>query len=185
MSEEDKKEKFDLYALKRKINKEKRVLRNKILGTDTVDGSSMMRTYTEATKTRRALKVEFFNSKSKASKYGDDTSIETFVYDILDEIGVKYIKQKAIRIHNVDAYLPEFNTIIQIHGCYYHGCPTCYLVPKNNIQRKNIEKDRKANQTFEKEGHILVEIWEHEIKNEPEKVKERLVEKFLKYEKTI
>jgi DNA mismatch endonuclease (patch repair protein) len=180
LSDEKKEEKFDLYALKRSMNKKRRELRNSIIGTDTVDGSSMMRTYGEATKTRRALKVQFFNSKSKASKYGDDTSIEVFVYNILDEIGVEYIKQKAIRYHNVDAYVPDYNTIIQIHGCYHHGCPECYLVPKNNIQRKNIEKDKAANVLFEKEKHILMEIWEHEILNDPEKVKERLRSNFSK-----
>jgi hypothetical protein len=28
--------------------------------------------------------------------------------------------------HYVDGYCPETNTIYQFHGCFFHGCETCY-----------------------------------------------------------
>lgn len=175
-----KKKDDDLYALKRKMLKEARALRNKVIGNDEVDGSTFQRNYTEATKTKRALKIQFFGSKSKSSKYGDDTSIETFVYDFLNEKEIKFIPQKAIRFSNVDAYLPDYNTVIQLEGCYWHGCPKCYPQgPKNNIQRKNIEKDKVSSQHIKEAGHHLIEIWEHDIKERPDLVKEKLIEVLL------
>jgi G:T-mismatch repair DNA endonuclease (very short patch repair protein) len=174
MPKKPKDEKPDLYSLKRKLNKQKREIRNKILGTDTVDGSSMQRFYSEATKTRRALKIEYFGSKSKASNYGDDTSIEKFIYDLLNEWNIEYKPQKAIRYINVDAMLPAYNTVLQINGDYWHCHPKLYPEPKNNIQRKNIEKDKVALDIIKKAGHHLIEIWEDDIKKRPELVSEKL-----------
>lgn len=171
-----KKEKsFDLYANKRKIQKEVRKIKNQILGTDTVDGSTFQRFYGEATKTRRALKIEMFGSKSKASKYGDDTSIEKFVEEILIESGVEFKKQKAIRYINTDYYIPSLELAIEVCGDYWHANPKLYPKPKNNIQRKNIEKDRISKEIIRGEGISRLEIWEDDIKNKPELVKEKLL----------
>jgi DNA mismatch endonuclease (patch repair protein) len=173
-----KSEKNDLASIKRNILKEKRKLRAKILGVDEVDGNTMQRVYGEFTKTRRALKVEFFGSKTKASgTEGEDTSIEKFVEQVLIESGIKHVKQKAIRYINVDMFLPDHGVVIQVHGCYWHGCAKCYPAgPKNNIQRKNIEKDKVANDIVEKAGFRLFEIWAHEIQENPEDVKRRITE---------
>ena len=139
-----KEKKNDLYALKRRMLKKKRELRNKILGTDTVDGTSMQRFYSEATKTRRAFKIEHFGSKSKASAtQGKETSIEKKCKQLLDKIGVQYKEQKQIRYINVDFFLPEYNLAIECNGEYWHCDPVIYPAgPKNKIQVKNIEKDR-------------------------------------------
>lgn len=172
-----KNDKDDLYAMKRKMLKEKRMLRNQILGTDTVDGTSMQRFYGESTKTRRALKIEFFGSKSKASATeGEETSIERFVREILEEANVSFKEQKAIRYVNVDFFLLEQKAVIQVHGCYWHACTKCYPDgPKNDIQRKNIEKDVVANQFIADAGYKLIEIWHHEINEDPDAVKERII----------
>jgi DNA mismatch endonuclease (patch repair protein) len=172
------KPKNDLAAIKRNILKEKRKLRAKILGVDEVDGNTMQRVYGELTKTRRALKVELFGSKTKASGTdGEDTSIEKFVEECLIEAGLNFKKQKAIRFINVDMFLPDHNIVIQVHGCYWHACSKCYPAgPKNNIQRKNIEKDKVANEIIEKAGYKLFEIWAHEIEENPEDVKRRISE---------
>lgn len=176
-----KKDQNDLYGLKRQILKQKRELRNSILGTDTVDGSSMQRFYGELTKTKRALKIELFGSKSKASATeGEETSIEKFVREILEEAKVNFKEQKAIRYVNVDFFCPDVKAVIQVHGCYWHACSKCYPAgPKNDIQRKNIEKDVVANQFIEEAGYKLVEIWHHEINEDPEAVKERILKEVL------
>ncbi|CAB3984321.1 probable DNA polymerase-like [Paramuricea clavata] len=35
--------------------------------------------------------------------------------------------------HYVDGYCPETNTIYQFHGCFFHGCKTCYDRDKINM----------------------------------------------------
>lgn len=176
MSHKKKEDKDDLYALKRKILKEKRILQNKIIGNDTVDGSTFQRFYGESTKTRRALKIELFGSKSKASKYNDDTSIEKFVEDILVEAGVKFVKQKAIRYINVDFFLPDTNIAIEACGDYWHANKNLYSKPKNEIQRKNIIKDEVSKKILFDSRINRLEIWEDDIKKRPELVKEKLLE---------
>lgn len=175
MEKKSKENKNDLYSAKRKILKEKRVLRNKIIGNDTVDGSTFQRFYGESTKTRRALKIEMFGSKSKASKYGDDTSIEKFVENILIENKVEFKKQKAIRFINVDFFVPSKNLVIQVNGDYWHCNPKLYPEPKNNIQRKNIEKDRVATKIILDGGFNLLEIWESDIKEDPAAVEQKVL----------
>ncbi len=170
------KKKPDLYAEKRKILKEKRKLMNRVLGTDEVDGKTFQRNYGDLVKTRRAIKVEIFGSKSKSSKYGDDTSIEKFIEELLIENNIKFVKQKQIKTLNVDYSIVDKKIALQINGCYWHVCPVCYIDgAKNNIQRKNIEKDKVAHEIIKQAGYELLEIWEHEIKNDPLNVKEKIL----------
>lgn len=167
----------DLYKTKRRLQREKRDIRKRVLGinedhTDT----SMQRIYSEATKTRRALKVELLGSKSKASAtQGEETKIETFVREVLEKQDLKFIEQKAIRYINVDFFVPDIGLVIQVHGCYWHACEVCYPQgPKNITQKKNIEKDNQANEIIEGKGFHLLDIWEHEIKENKEKTRERI-----------
>lgn len=166
------KEKTDLYAMKREILKKKRQLRNSILGTDTVDGSSMQRVYGEATKTRRALKIQFFGSESKKSgTKGKDTSIEIKFKQILDDLNIEYIEQRAIRYINTDFFLSEYNLAVECNGEYWHVDPTVYPNgPKNNIQRKNIEKDKISKEIILGKGINRLVIWEKEF-NDTESLK--------------
>ena len=167
----------EIYKLKRRYQREQRELRKQALGIqEDHRDSSMQRIYTEATKTKRAMKVELFGSKSKASgTEGEETSIEGFVRKILEEFEIKFIEQKQIRFINVDFFVPDLKLVIQVHGCYWHACPTCYPNgPKNKTQRKNLEKDKQANEIIVEAKFELMDIWNHEIKNSPEEVKKRI-----------
>lgn len=163
----------DLYKQKRELLKQKRELRKKIMGRDG-EKSSMQRVYGEKTKTVRAIKVEMFGSKSKASGTdGQETSIETFVKDCLVENGLKFVEQKAIRFVNVDFFLPEFNLVIQAEGCYFHVCPKCYPKgPKNQQQIRFLEKDKQSEEIVLGAGYKLLKIWHHEIIEDAERVKQ-------------
>ncbi len=183
MSDDEKKEKFDLYAVKRQMLKQKRVLRAEIIGVDTVDGGVMMRNYTEATKTRRALKVQMFGSRSKKSKYGEDTSIEVKFETVLKNNNIEFVPQKAIRFINTDFFLPKYNLSVEVNGDYFHANPKLYPVPKNNIQVKNIEKDRRSKEIILGEKIHRLVIWETEF--ETEELVSRLEKRFLQFLTTI
>lgn len=178
-----KKELGDLHLLKRRLQREARDVRKKALGIDEDHtDTSMQRTYGEATKTKRALKVELFGSKSKASATeGKETSIEAFVREILQEFETEYVEQKAIRFINVDFFLPVQNLAIQVHGCYWHCCDVCYPSgPKNQTQRKNIEKDKQADGIVLDKNINLLHIWEHEIKKFPDQTRKKIIENISK-----
>lgn len=180
--------KNDLYALKRSFLKKKREARNKILGTDIVDGTSMQRVYSEATKTRRAIKIEHFGSKSKASATkGQETSIEQKCKQLLDSLSLEYSEQKQIRYINVDFYLPKYNLAIECNGEYWHCDPVIYPNgPKNNIQRKNIEKDKKSEEVVLSKKINRLVLWEKDF-NDLESLEKKIISflSFLSEQKEI
>lgn len=136
----------------------------------------MQRVYDEATKTRRAIKIEAGLSKSK----GEETSIEKFVEDFLVELGIPFKKQKRIRYINVDFFIPSINLVVEIHGCYWHACPKCYPAgPKNDIQKKNILKNERMEEFVSEAKYDLFIVWDHDIKNNPEELKKNLKESIL------
>lgn len=40
-------------------------------------------------------------------------------------------QEAVVRGAKVDGYAPETNQVFEIHGCYYHGCPSCYKHNRN------------------------------------------------------
>lgn len=66
----------------------------------------------------------------------------------------------------VDGYEAETNTIYQYHGCYWHGCTTCYPNRTENHFRlagrqmyEVREKTRRTTNTLRQAGYTVVEIW--------------------------
>jgi len=63
--------------------------------------------------------------------------------------------------------------VVFIHGCFWHGCEVCgRRIPKYNTGfwhakiYKTIERDQKNLVELQKLGFQVLEIWEHEIKND-------------------
>ena len=97
--------------------------------------------------------------------------------------------EKRLTINNntykVDGFCEQNNTVYEYHGCFYHGCPTCYR--PNIINNKN-QKDMgtlNKNTTEKREmiksaGYKYVEVYECQLKNNKE------LQKFVKkYNKEI
>lgn len=86
------------------------------------------------------------------------TNIELKVKEQLDYYGIRYIQQKHIndgdRNYYLDFYLPEFKTVLECNGDYWH----------NKEERK--QRDKMLKQYVESTGRKIVFIWEHEINDE-------------------
>lgn len=86
------------------------------------------------------------------------TNIELKVKEQLDYYGIRYIQQKYIndgdRNYYLDFYLPEFKTVLECNGDYWH----------NKEERK--QRDKMLKQYVESTGRKIVFIWEHEINDE-------------------
>ena len=57
-----------------------------------------------------------------------------------------------------------------VDGCFWHGCPKCYIRPKSSqdywdakIQR-NRQRDAKINKELKAIGWTPLRIWEHQVK---------------------
>jgi len=61
-----------------------------------------------------------------------------------------------------------------VHGCFWHRCPVCDLpLPKTNADfwrrkfERNVERDRLNRKELESMGWRVLEVWEHEIRDDP------------------
>lgn len=101
-----------------------------------------------------------------------DTSIEIQVQNILNENNIPFEKHKIIpdllsgelKYHKFDIVLSESKTLIEVNGCYWHGCSICYKNP-NERQIKKINRDKGMRKEILNSDWKLIEIWEHDLIN--------------------
>ena len=100
-----------------------------------------------------------------------DTKIEKMVFDYLDKIGVKYKKHHIIKdlltntpyeFHQFDCVIESKKIIIEVNGCYWHGCPKCYPKP-NEKQIEWIKRDKEIKDLIDRSDWKIVYIWECEL----------------------
>ena len=77
---------------------------------------------------------------------------------------------------------------IFVDGCFWHGCPEHYTCPVRNAAfwrrkiKRNLSRDRKANQNLADLGWSVIRIWEHEIPQDLDSVVRR-VQRLVKDER--
>ena len=82
--------------------------------------------------------------------------------------GGEHCIQTNLRPIYVDGYDEQTNTVYQFHGCYHHGCPTCYkeVLHFNNsahpdrTHREVNEATRETTEALRAQGYRVVERWE-------------------------
>lgn len=100
-----------------------------------------------------------------------DTTIELKVRKWLFSQGFRYRKNVATLPGKPDIVLKKYNTIIFIHGCFWHRHPNCpkASIPKSKTEywvnkfEKNIERDHQNIQKLEKYGWKVIVIWQCQI----------------------
>lgn len=66
-----------------------------------------------------------------------------------------------------DIVLPVRRVAVFVHGCYWHGCPRHFTVPRNNRRwwldkiARNKERDRRKAARLRRQGWCVVTVWEH------------------------
>lgn len=116
--------------------------------------------------------------KRKHPEFGTSKLEQDFAKNFLEGLGVKYIWQfEAKEIKRFfDYYLPEHRILIEVDGDYYHsyGLVREEMSP---MQKKNQRVDREKDNWAALHSIPLIRIWEHDIRNNPYKVKEMLKER--------
>jgi DNA mismatch endonuclease, patch repair protein len=85
---------------------------------------------------------------------------------------------------------PEFvysaaRLVVFVHGCWWHGCPEHYKPPKTHRgywRRKlarNLERDRLNKADLVAMGWRVLEVWEHEVKADPNGVAQQIMKSAL------
>ena len=58
-----------------------------------------------------------------------------------------------------------------IDGCFWHGCPTCYVKPRSNVAywsakiARNRSRSKEVNRELRRLGWQVLRFWEHSLKH--------------------
>jgi len=98
----------------------------------------------------------------------------------IEEIVRKYLFSRGLRYRicdkrypgKPDIVFPKYNTIVFIHGCFWHshkGCPG-FVMPKSRLDywkpklKKNRQRDNENEKKLRAMGWCVLIIWECELK---------------------
>ncbi|QND17088.1 DNA mismatch endonuclease Vsr (plasmid) [Rhizobium leguminosarum bv. trifolii] len=105
---------------------------------------------------------------------GKNTRPELAVRKAVHALGYRFRVHRKDLPGSPDLVLPRKNTVVFVHGCYWHrheGCRYCYT-PKSNIEfwatkfEKNIARDERVREELEQRGWRVVTLWECETADE-------------------
>lgn len=69
-----------------------------------------------------------------------------------------------------DFAFPDQKVAVFVDGCFWHGCPKCYIRPKSSQSywdeklRRNKARDVEVSAELERMGWTAIRIWEHSVK---------------------
>lgn len=87
------------------------------------------------------------------------TRPERVVAAALRRAGVGFQEQVPVGPWLVD-FLLDSGDVVEVHGCYWHGCPRCGM----RVRPERWRLDRAKRTFLERRGVRLIEIWEHDTK---------------------
>lgn len=103
-----------------------------------------------------------------------DTRPEVALRSFLHRLGFRYrvaVRPLALNKHRcgtADLVFPSAKVAVYVDGCFWHGCPEHFNLPRTNraywlpkIER-NIARDSMVNTALSSAGWSFVRIWEHE-----------------------
>jgi DNA mismatch endonuclease (patch repair protein) len=112
---------------------------------------------------------------------GRDTRPEIELRKSLRRLGIRYRSHRRVAGATVDVVLPDRRTVVFVHGCFWHGCPTHYKVPKSRVRfwtekvAANRARDRRQTEALRRANWRIVVVWEHALRRNPDPVINRLL----------
>jgi DNA mismatch endonuclease (patch repair protein) len=128
-------------------------------------------------------------SEIMAKVHSTDTAPEIRIHGVLEEMGYNFFLQSDDLPGKPDMLLPDYDTGIFVHGCFWHGCPVCRhakIRPKENAEYWNkkldrtLEGDKENKIKLEQLGYKVLIIWECETKKKKIDVLKNKIFEFLK-----
>jgi len=81
---------------------------------------------------------------------------------------------------NPDFLFASAKLAVFVDGCFWHGCPRCYVLPKSRqgywhakIDR-NRARDKRNSAAAKQAGYRILRLWEHELKRNVAACAERI-----------
>lgn len=103
-----------------------------------------------------------------------NTTPELVVRRFLHGLGFRFRLHVKELPGKPDLVLPQYRTIILVHGCFWHGHQSCkyFRYPKTNLEywqpkiQKNIARDCLSQIQLEEAGWTVLIVWECELKSD-------------------
>jgi DNA mismatch endonuclease, patch repair protein len=90
--------------------------------------------------------------------------------------GIRFRKNTKNLFGKPDLSIKKYKVVIFIDSCFWHCCPLHGTMPKTNPEfwkeklSRNQKRDETVNRFYLEKGWKIKRIWEHEIKNDIDKV---------------
>ena len=111
-------------------------------------------------------------SQHMARIAGSDTGPERKLRSHLWAKGLRYRLHRPTSVGRPDLVFPGSQVAVFVDGCFWHGCPIHYTPPRTSRRfwasklMQNVERDRRQTLALEREGWIVIRVWEHEVAEE-------------------
>jgi DNA mismatch endonuclease (patch repair protein) len=116
---------------------------------------------------------------SRIRSSGNRATEERFV-QLLRKAKVTGWRRKSSLPGHPDLVFPKERVAVFLDGCFWHGCPGCYLPPKSNVDywtqkiAGNVARDKKNTAALKAGGWAVLRIWQHSIQDSPSRVVRRV-----------
>ena len=127
-------------------------------------------------------------SEIMAKVRSTNTTPEIRVRKLLHSMGYRFRLHRSDLPGNPDIVLPKYKTVIFVHGCFWHGCPTCRranIRPITNAEycekklNRTLERDRNNMVVLDQMGWHVMLIWECETrKNRLQELRDAIKKEF-------
>lgn len=118
------------------------------------------------------------------------TAPERHIRAVLAQRGIKgfQLETKILGI-KPDIVFADKKIAVFIDGCFWHGCPRCYVQPKthtvywSNKVKMNIRRDHRQRHNLRQAGWHVIRIWECRLEQNPIKQVNRILRLLKRDEK--
>lgn len=110
---------------------------------------------------------------------GANTSCELALRSALHQRGLRYSLRKQLP-GRPDIIFVRARVAVFVDGCFWHGCPEHCRRPATNRAywdkkiNRNMARDSRVNAELKELGWRVVRIWEHEVKQSPNRCAARI-----------
>ncbi len=138
-------------------------------------------------KTKKQIQMDIW-SKEKRSKVmakirSENTKPEVMLRSLLHKEGFRFRIHKKDLPGKPDIVLPKYNTIIFVHGCFWHYHKNCRegRIPDTNSifwsnkLRKTVERDKQYQEALCNLGWQVLVVWECELEKRPKKTLNKII----------
>lgn len=126
---------------------------------------------------------------------GTDTSPELAIRRLLHRSGFRYTVNKRPEKdinRRADIVFRSAKVAVFVHGCFWHGCPTHYVLPKSNKKywsakvKRNKVRDSETRALLQTRGWRVIVVWEHQDeKKSANVIAQQLLKAKLKQKKSL